>query len=86
MELSEQITQSDPDNTPDAESTGSDKVIIKFNLRGTPQGHNNCPGNPQINTQQGGGDPWVILSPYIHILLRQKLRCLQHSNIHSMRK
>lgn len=55
MELSEQITQSDPDNTPDAESTGSDKVIIKFNLRGTPQGHNNCPGNPQINTQQGGG-------------------------------
>lgn len=27
-----------PDNRPDAVSTGSDKVIIKFNLRGSPQG------------------------------------------------
>lgn len=71
MELSEQITQSDPDNTPDAESTGSDKVIIKFNLRGTPQGHNNCPGNPQINTQQGGGIPGSFcLLIYIYYLDR----------------
>ena len=51
-----------PDNRPDAVSTGNDKVIIKFNLRGSPQGppsllpptppllppHHKFPGHPTL--------------------------------------